>query len=130
MLSVGPPVDRQRERRERRRPILSDPGQRRQNLSVGLSQQRRRLQLDVRNIGLQDLPACQVRPSLSARNSASAGGESSRFHRSAQNRACASVIRPGALARSDRISGARPSKATAQASTAWPVGVFSANARP
>jgi hypothetical protein len=69
------------------------------------------------------------RPSRWARNSASAGGASSRRQRSTQNRAVVWVSRPDARACSDRTVGGRPAKAAAAASTAWPIGSARARAR-
>lgn len=76
---------------------------------------------------------CQRRRSAArrcARNSASTGAAKSRFQRSVQNVAVASLVRPGALASNERYDGARPANAAAHASTAWPVGDSSFSARP
>jgi hypothetical protein len=65
--------------------------------------------------------SCQRRrsaPRRCARNSASRGGPKSRFQRSVQKVAVASLVRPGALASNERLLGARPANAAAHASTA------------
>ena len=131
VLGVGEPGDRQAVRRERRRSDGRDAGQAGQDLAVGAGQQDRRSRPRPRRCrpaaaGSAPGPDPAARP---ARAASGGGGRQSR-HRSDPVLGGRLGQPPGARAISERVDGARPAKATAQASTACPVGVSIGSDRP